>query len=106
MRFMPIDKIWERVEISRQDSDTSLFLSLLYCGELVVKFTVAGMVAAIKDDRERPRYRQLYRLVRADGIGEWTSALDEILTGTTSQYLSDEARNEQKELTMKSVPGT
>jgi hypothetical protein len=106
MPFRPLDKMWERVDIAREDSDTSLFFDLLYVGEMVTKIVVAGMVAAISEGRERYRYRQIHRLVRADGLGEWTSALDEILTGPTSQHLLPEAREEQRELTQRLGPSS
>jgi len=44
MGMIPIDRMWERVEIARQDSDTALFLALLYCGEMIVKIIAAGLV--------------------------------------------------------------
>jgi hypothetical protein len=106
MGMLPIDRMWERVNISRQDSDTALFLDLLYCGEMIVKIVSAGMIAAISDDRERHRYRQIHRLVRADGIGEWTAVIDDILIGPTSQHLLEQARTEQTELTSKNLAGT
>jgi hypothetical protein len=106
MGMIPIDRMWERVEIARQDSDTSLFLSLLYCAEMILKIVAAGLVAAIEDDRERHRYRQAHRLVRADGIGDWASAVDDILTGPAAQHLVEEAREEQRELTSKNTMGT
>lgn len=106
MGMMPIDKMWERVEITRQDSDTSLFLTLLYFGEMVVKIVGAGLVAAIEEDRERHRYRQAHRLVHADGIGEWASAVDDILTGPAAQHLNEQSREEQRELTSKNSTGT
>jgi hypothetical protein len=74
-------------------------MELLYLGELVTKLTVAAILSAVADDRERHRYRQLHRLVRADGLGEWGLALDEILTGPTSAHLVPEARECQKQLT-------
>jgi hypothetical protein len=101
MGMIPIDKMWERVEIARQDSDTSLFLTLLYFGEMVVKIVGAGLVAAIDDDRERHRYRQAHRLVRADGIGDWASTIDDVLSGPAAQYLNEQSRDEQRELTIK-----
>ncbi len=106
MGMLPIDKMWERVEIARQDSDTSLFLTLLYFGEMIVKIVGAGFIAAIDNDRERNRYRQAYRLVRADSIGEWSSTVDDILTGPASQYLIEQSREEQRELTSKNGAGT
>ena len=63
--------MWERVEIGRQDSDTTLFLNLMYYGEMAAKLAVAAMVAAIGDDKDRSRYRATATLVRADGIGDW-----------------------------------
>lgn len=96
----------ERVDLGRADSDSSLFTALMYLGEMILKLTVSGMVAAVQDDKERHRYQALYRLVRADGIGTWTEVLDEILTGPTSQYLLTEARKEQKALTERSGPNT
>ncbi len=78
MNFLPIDRMWQRIEIDRQDLDTTLGLSLLYFGELVIKIVGVGLVAAIQNDRERHRYRQMHRLVRADGIGEWVATIDDI----------------------------
>lgn len=106
MGLIPIDKMWERVEITRQDSDTSLFLTLMYFGEMVVKLVGAGCVTAIENDRERHQYRQIHRLVRADGIGEWAAAVDDILTGPASQHLNEVSRQEQRELTSKNGSGT
>ncbi|MFI5109046.1 MAG: hypothetical protein ACHP78_09400 [Terriglobales bacterium] len=85
MAVSPIEKMWERIQVARQDSDTSLFDSLMLFGEMVLKAATAGMVAAVLDDKNRNRYRQLYKLVRADGIGEWNLALEDVLTGPASQ---------------------
>ena len=35
MKFLPFDRMWERVEVARQDSDTSLFFHLMYFGEML-----------------------------------------------------------------------
>ena len=98
-------RMWERVEIARQDSDTAQFLHLLYSGEMLTKLVAASLVAAIADDRERHRYRLLHRLVRADGLGEWVQALDQILIGPASQHLNPDARDAQQQLTQKLGPG-
>jgi hypothetical protein len=97
--------MWERVEIARQDSDTALFLHLMYAAEQLVKLTCIGLVAALCDDVDRHRYRLSHRLVRADGIGEWYAVLDEILNGPASQCLPEEAKTEQRELTQKCSAG-
>lgn len=106
MSFIPIRLMKERLEIARQESDTALFFHLLYFGEMILKLTAGGLVAAIVDDRDRHRYRQLYRLVRADGVGEWSNSIDDILTGPTAQFLTPAAQVEQKELTQRQQEGT
>jgi hypothetical protein len=103
--LLPMKRMWDRVEIARQDSDTALFFHLLYAGEMLAKLVTAGLLAGVLDDRERHRYRLLHRLVRADGLGDWPQALDEILTGPTSQHLAPEAREDQRDLTQRFGPG-
>ena len=98
MLLAPIELMRNRMEVARQDSDTSLFLHLLYYGEMMIKLVTAGLVSAVLEDRERHRYQQVHRLVRANGIGEWSATLDDVLTGPTSQFLTPAARTEQREL--------
>ena len=64
----PLEQMWQRVEVARQDSDSELFSALLLAGELVAKLTTVGLLAAIPDDRERHRYRLAFKLVRTDGL--------------------------------------
>lgn len=103
--MIPVTRMQERIERAREDGDAALFMELLYAGELVTKLTVAGLVAAVADDRDRHRYRQLHRLVRADGLGEWAAVLDEVLTGPSSQHLVADARDLQKQLTQRTIDG-
>jgi hypothetical protein len=103
--LIPIERMWERVEVARQDSDTALFLHLMYAAEQLVKLVCTGLVATLCDDVDRHRYRLSHRLVRADGIGDWSAALDEILNGPSSQCLPFEAKTEQRELTQKCNAG-
>ncbi len=87
MLFTPVDKMMERVE-KNNDSDSTLFLELLYAGEFITKATGAALVASIEDDPENHRYGFLHDLVRAEGIGKWANIIDEICTGPASQYFS------------------
>jgi hypothetical protein len=103
--LIPLARMWDRVEIAKQDSDTALFLHLMYFAELLVKLVCGGMLSAVCDDTERHRYRLAHRLVRADGIGEWSAVLDEILSGPAAHCILEEAQTEQKELTQKCNPG-
>lgn len=94
----------DRVEVARTDSETSLFYALLYFGELVVKLSISGLTAAVSDDRDRNRYRIEHRLVRADSLGEWVGALDDLITGPAAQHLAIEAYDERRELAQRWAP--
>jgi hypothetical protein len=99
--FRPFDRMRERLTVARGESDTAYFFALLYWGEMLAKTITATMVAAIRDDPDRHRYRLLHQLVRADGVGEWANVLDEALVGPASQHLLASARDEQQELTQR-----
>ena len=102
----PLQGIYDRVASDRDESDIAYFGSQMYLAEMAIKFIVAGMVPAIKDDNDRLRYSQLHALVRANGIGDWARQLDNILHGTPSQFLASSARTEQRELTQKCAAGS
>lgn len=104
--MLPIRKIRERIEVERAESDTALFGALMLEGEMILKLVVAGMVSAIGIDKERHRYRQVHRLVRSDGLGDWPDVLDEVLLGPPSQYLNPEAAIAQRQLTQNLGPDT
>jgi hypothetical protein len=104
--FLPALRMMERAEIAREESDTSYGLELLYLGELVIKVLVVEVLASIEDEREQYRHALEYRLVRADGIGEWAEALDEALTGPSSQHLIQEGRASQQAITSNHGPDT
>ena len=101
MDFLPIVMMKQRVDIDRQDSDATLFMALLLFGEMVVKIVTAAMVAAVMDDRDRHRYRNLHRLVRADGLGDWVVSLRDVLTGPASQHLDEDALPDRNEITQR-----
>ena len=96
-----IARMVNRTEVARTESDTALFYDLLIAGELVLKLSVAGMTAAVADDRDRNRYGIEHRLVRADGLGEWARALEDLVTGPAAQHLAVAAYEERRELTQR-----
>lgn len=96
----------QRKDDGRHDSDVTLFFELLYFGEFCVKLTALGLAAAIRDDLDRSRYRQLHRLVRADGLGDWASVIQDTLNGPPSQSLDLQAQLEQRELNQAVGAGT
>lgn len=105
MNHKIIYQILNRAENAKSDSDFTYFFDLLLAAEAIAKTIILSMLAAIGDDKDRNRYRIEHSLVRADGLGDWGRGLDDILTGTASQYLLAEARQEQSELTKACRPG-
>lgn len=97
----------DRIRIAEQDSDSAYFFDLLLFGELLTKTIASGLISAIEDDKARTRYSLMHRLVRADGIGEWSQVIDDLCIGHSSQFLVQAARDsEQKELTQRVLQGT
>src|SRR5689334_20906464 len=93
--------MWARVDIARSGGDAALFYDLLYLGEMLTKLTVAGLTAAVVEDRERQRYAIEHHLVRANGLGDWAAALDDLLVGPPSQLMLDAAVAHKRELTQR-----
>jgi hypothetical protein len=98
--------MFERYETEKADSDVAAFYSLLYAGEYVIKLTVCGLLAGLQDDRDRHRYGQMRTLVHADGIGAWATSLDAMLIGPSSQFMLDEFRVVQREITQEQTEST
>ncbi len=97
-QFLPFARMRERLGREREESDSALLNVLLYFGEFATKLTCLGLLASLPVEREGHRYRLLHRLVRAESIGEWVQALDDLLTGPASQYLPEPARPLQNQL--------
>ena len=85
--LVPLRRMYERLDVEKQESDVSAFYSLLYAGELAVKLLVCGFLSGITDDRDRIRYGQIFTLVRSDGIGDWAQSIDTLLTGPGAQFI-------------------
>ncbi|WP_298539992.1 hypothetical protein [uncultured Aquimarina sp.] len=101
-----LKQIWNRNYIDKEDSDSTFFLSLMYTGELLTKLICSGLLAGVEEDPKKQKYTQIYNLVRADGIGEWSRSIEEILIGPTSHLLLIQLKNEQRQLTQKLKTGT
>ena len=104
-KFKILKQIWDRNDIEKEDSDAAYFLSLLYTGELLTKLVCSGLLSGVSDDPKKHRYTQLYKLVRADGIGDWARTIEELVGGPTSHLLSIQLRQEQKLITQKVKSG-
>ena len=99
MGFLPLELVRGRLDRYGGDSDSAMFTELLYAGEFLFKITAAALISAIEDDRENHRYRLLHGLVRADGLGDWGKALDDVLTGPASLHISEDLREVRKAFT-------
>ena len=62
----------------------------MYLGEVITKTTCLFMLSGLSETQKNYKYNQLYKLVRANGIGDWSSSLDELLTGPSSQEIKIE----------------
>lgn len=96
-----LQKVWNRIELEKQDSQISYFNSLMYLGEVVTKSTCLFMLSGLGESQKNYKYTQFYKLVRANGIGDWSSSLDELLTGPSSQEMKIEYNIYSKELNDK-----
>jgi hypothetical protein len=104
--FVPFNRMRERLDRDRDDSDAAYWWSLLYYGELITKSTAAGLVACIGNDPDRLRYSQAHRLVRASGIGDWSQVIDEILVGPPAQFLLPEVQDAARATNQKFASGS
>lgn len=104
-KHLAIEQVLNRAERAKSESDFTYFWSMLLAAEALAKTVVLGVVAGIADDKDRHRYRLEHQLVKADGIGEWSTAIEDALTGSASQHLLMEARIERRELTQHCKAG-
>lgn len=106
-RLLPIQRMLDRLESTKSDSDLAYFYDLLLLGEQLTKTITLFLVACINEDNERTKYRHEHSLVRANAIGDFSKTIDEILVGPTSQILSSSIREyEFKELTQRVSNGS
>ena len=99
MRNRLIDRLFDRADIAKEDSDFSYFYALLLTGEAMAKTIVLGMISAIENDVNGNRYRLEHKLVRANGLGDWSEAVNDLLSGPASHYLIVDVQQERRELT-------
>ena len=97
-RLMPINMMMDRVTRHSDESDATRFWELTYAGEFLTKLTAAALIAAVDESRDRDRYSLEHKLVRADGIGEWVQAMEQVLSGPPANHLNINAREVRNEL--------
>ncbi|MFT5548948.1 MAG: hypothetical protein ACI9CO_000865 [Candidatus Azotimanducaceae bacterium] len=93
-----LQKLISKVDNAKEDSDFTYFFNLLVYGEALAKIIVLSVTSCLNQDKDRHQYRVLHNLVRANGIGEWGKELDELLSGTASQFFDSNFRMYQSEM--------
>ena len=106
MAHAAIEQIQKRVNIAKEDSDFSYFYALLLEGEALTKLTVLAFLASIVSDPDRHRYRLEHKVLRADGLGPWSAALDDMLIGPASQFLLADLNPDRHELAKSFASGS
>ena len=86
--FDILSRFETRLNSAKTESDNAYFYDLLLYGELIVKITSLFLIANLNEDKDRNRYRHLYRITRAGGIGDFSQVIMEILSGPASGNLS------------------
>ncbi len=105
MAHRMLDALLHRVNIDKQESDFAYFWALLLAGEAMMKTIALSLLAGIDEDTQRNRYRLVHKLVRANGLGEWSDTIEDALSGPSSQFLVTEAQKEREELTKSCTNG-
>jgi len=99
--FIPFDLMLERVARNGSESDVTRFWELTYAGELITRLTTATIVGCVDDSRDRDRYGLEHLLVRADGLGDWVQAMEQVLTGPPASHLNSGALELRNALTAR-----
>ena len=105
MPFKPLERIKERIELGKADSNAAYFDALMYGCEFICKMTACLLVASITNDQDKSRYRFEYLLVRADGLGDWFDSIQKLLTGPSSTLMDVGVKGVHLELTSKAANG-
>lgn len=103
--FKPLERIKERIELGKSDSNAAYFDALMYGCEFICKMTACLLVASITNDQDKSRYRFEYLLVRADGLGDWFDSIQKLLTGPSSTLMDAGVKGVHLELTSKATNG-
>ena len=89
-----LSRMLDRVEIARADSDATYYSSLLLLGEMLTKLVALSLVACIDMnlDEQELAYRTKYELVRANSIGSWSKAIQDLTIAPVRRILHEETQ--------------
>ena len=92
------DGIDNRIALDKEDGDHAYFYALSLKLEYVTKIVASGVIALIGKDVDRHRYSLEHKLVRANSIGEWVTALNKALVGPRTQFFDSNWRGLVRDL--------
>lgn len=106
--LLPLTRMGLRVEAGKQDSDATYYSNLLLLGEMVTKIVTLTMVACIDPERDEDQlaYATRYKLLRADGIGSWAAAIQDLTTAPVYRLLDEHAKGFHTSLTQRFNSGS
>ena len=93
-----LDGINKQVQLARDDNNVALFDSLLNQLEFLIKLVTSGLLACVREDKDRQRYSLEYKLVRADNLGDWVGVLTRVLTGPSAELFFTRSQDIKNEL--------
>ena len=92
------DSIDNRIALDKEDGDHAYFYALSLKLEYVTKIVTSGVIACMGEDIERHRYSLEHKLVRANSIGEWVTALHKALVRPPAELFDSNGRGLVRDL--------
>lgn len=101
--LLPVDAMLSRVKRSIADSDATYYSSLLLAGEMLTKIVTLALTACIDPERDEAEtaYATQYGVIRADSIGVWAAAIQNLTTAPVYRVLDEGARGFHTSLTQR-----
>lgn len=85
-------KIEERLENAKSNGDAHLSEDCIVILELIVKLYTIATLGLLQKHKEKPEYKKIIASInQSGGIGDWTRALHEVMTGPLFRYIDNYA---------------
>jgi tetratricopeptide (TPR) repeat protein len=86
-----LSRMLDRIEIARTDSDATYYSNLLLLGEMLTKLVALSLVACIdlELDEQALAYKTKHELLRANSIGSWAQAIQDLTTAPVRRILHE-----------------
>lgn len=97
----PLALVANRLQITGGDDFANTFLDASYVAEVAIKLLATSLVAGTRKSSSAIAARFDYRLVRADGLGEWDQAIRDLTSHSILGYIDSDLRPLSVWLTQK-----